>query len=104
MEKKEKQKKHKKRKKQVKRTYKDGVVRQLFNDKEKLIKLCNTLSGRNYSRDIRLKIVTLEDAFFGDIKNDLAFIMDNRFIVMIERQSTVNPNIPLRMLCYAASE
>lgn len=89
---------------QIKRSYKDGVFRQLFNDKEKLIELYNALSGRSYSRDTEIEIVTLEDALFGDIKNDLSFIMDNRFIVMIEHQATVNPNMPLRMLSYAARE
>lgn len=88
----------------AKRTYKDGVFRQLFNDKEKLIELYNALSGKDYGKDTEIEIVTLEDALFGDIKNDLSFIMDNRFIVMIEHQSTVNPNIPLRMLSYAARE
>ena len=89
---------------QIKRSYKDGVFRQLFNDKEKLIELYNALSGRSYSKDTEIEIVTLEDALFGDIKNDLSFIMDNRFIVMIEHQATVNPKIPLRMLSYAARE
>lgn len=89
---------------QIKRSYKDGVFRQLFNDKEKLIELYNALSGRSYSKDTEIEIVTLEDALFGDIKNDLSFIMDNRFIVMIEHQATVNPNMPLRMLSYAARE
>ena len=89
---------------QIKRSYKDGVFRQLFNDKEKLIVLYNALSGRSYSKDTEIEIVTLEDALFGDIKNDLSFIMDNRFIVMIEHQATVNPNMPLRMLSYAARE
>ena len=89
---------------QIKRSSKDGVFRQLFNDKEKLIELYNALSGRSYSKDTEIEIVTLEDALFGDIKNDLSFIMDNRFIVMIEHQATVNPNMPLRMLSYAARE
>ena len=79
---------------QIKRSYKDGVFRQLFNDKEKLIELYNALSGRSYSKDTEIEIVTLEDALFGDIKNDLSFIMVNRFIVMIEHQATVNPNMP----------
>ena len=89
---------------QIKRSYKDGVFRQLFNDKEKLRELYNALSGRSDSKDTEREIVTLEDALFGDIKNDLSFIMDNRFIVMIEHQATVNPNMPLRMLSYAARE
>ena len=70
----------------AKRTYKDGVFRQLFNDKEKLIELYNALSGKDYGKDTEIEIVTLEDALFGDIKNDLSFIMDE--IALIRRKST----------------
>ena len=41
---------------------------------------------------------------FGDRKNDLAFMIENRFIILIEMQSTVNPNMPLRFLVYIAKE
>ncbi len=89
---------------QIKRTYKDGVFRKVFSDKESLIELYNALSGRNYSKETELEIVTLENSIFGDIKNDLAFIIDNHFIILIEHQSTINPNMPLRMLSYIPRE
>lgn len=54
--------------------------------------------------DTELEIVTLDNSIFGDIKNDLAFIIDNKFIILIEHQSTVNPNMPLRMLIYLAQQ
>ncbi|MCQ4636238.1 Rpn family recombination-promoting nuclease/putative transposase [Anaerovorax odorimutans] len=90
--------------KKVKRTYKDGIFRQLFNEKEKILELYNALSGNNYPKGTPIEIITLEDAIFGDLKNDLAFIIHNRLIVLIEHQSTVNPNMPLRMLGYIAKE
>lgn len=92
------------RMKRIKKNYKDGVFRKLFADKEKLIELYNALSGGDYSMDTELEIVTLDNSIFGDIKNDLAFIIDNKFIILIEHQSTVNPNMPLRMLIYLAQQ
>jgi len=40
--------------------------------------------------------------FFLDKINDLSFLIDNRLVVLIEHQSTINNNIPLRMLLYIA--
>ena len=88
----------------VKRTYKDGVFRRIFNDKEKIIELYNALTGNNYDDNTDVEIITLEDAIFGDIKNDLAFIIDGHYMVMTEHQSTIKPNMPLRMLSYSIRE
>lgn len=38
------------------------------------------------------------------MKNDLAFIIDGRFIILIEHQSTVSPNLPFREFIYLAKE
>ena len=88
----------------IRKNYKDGVFRKLFADKEKLIELYNALSGSDYSLDTELEIVTLDNSIFGDLKNDLAFVIDNKFIILVEHQSTVNPNMPLRMLIYLAQQ
>ena len=89
---------------EIKRNYKDGMFRRLFSDRERLIELYNALSGSNYGADTPVEIMTLDDAIFGDIKNDVCCLIDHRFILMTEHQSTVNPNMPLRMLSYAARE
>jgi predicted transposase YdaD len=34
--------------------------------------------------------------------NDISFTVDNRLVVLIEHQSTINPNMPLRLLMYIA--
>ena len=88
----------------VKRNHKDGAFRALFKDTEELRKLYNALSDSNYSKGTEIKIVTIEDVLLGDMKNDLAFIIDNKLIILIEHQSTINPNMPLRMLCYIARQ
>ena len=88
----------------AKRNYKDSIFRKLFNNKAAIIDLYNALSGSDYPPDTYVKIVTLDNVIFGDRKNDLAFIIENRFIILIEMQSTVNPNMPLRFLVYIAKE
>lgn len=44
----------------------------------------------------------LEDVLFRERKNDIAYIMDGKMVCFFEHQSTVNPNMPLRFLIYAA--
>ncbi len=39
-----------------------------------------------------------------NLKNDICFTIDNQFIILIEHQSTINNNMPLRCLLYIARE
>ena len=85
------------------RKYKDTIFRMLFSDKKNLLSLYNALNGKNYSDCAQLEIVTLENAIYMSMKNDLAFILDLALFLW-EHQSTYNPNIPLRDLMYIAKE
>ena len=87
----------------AKRTYKDTIFRMLYHDKENLLSLYNAVNGRNYTNAEDLQIVTLKNAIYMGMKNDLAFIM-NMNLYLYEHQSTYNPNIPLRNLFYIADE
>jgi len=88
----------------IKKNYKDSTFRKLFNDKERIIELYNALSNSNYGNDTNVEVITLDNAIMGDRKNDLAFIIEGKFIVLIEHQSSINPNMPLRTLIYLAKE
>ena len=88
----------------AKRNYKDNTFCALFSEKRNLIELYNALSGSSFDMDTPVEIVTLDNTFFGDRENDLSFIIDNRWIVLAEQQSTLSPNIPLRMLVYVARQ
>ena len=55
------------------RNYKDTLFRFLFNDKEKLLGLYNALNHSNYTNADDLKINTLENAVYLNIKNDISF-------------------------------
>ena len=85
------------------RKYKDTVFKMLFSDKYRLLELYNAVSGRHYVNPDELQIVTLENAVYMGMKNDMAFLLDTG-IYLYEHQSTINPNMPLRDLFYISSE
>ena len=85
------------------RQYKDTVFRMLFSEKENLLSLYNAVTGNAYQNADDLKIVTLENAIYMGMKNDLAFMLETN-IYLYEHQSTLNPNIPLRDLIYIGIE
>ena len=87
----------------VNRNYKDTVFRMLFSDRKNLLSLYNAVNSRDYTNPDDLEIVTLENAIYMGMKNDLAFIMDTN-LYLYEHQSTYNPNMPLRDLFFICSE
>ena len=74
----------------AKRVYKDTIFRMLYHDKENLLSLYNAVNGNDYKNPDELQIVTLENAIYMGMKNDLTFIMDMN-LYLYEYQSTYNP-------------
>lgn len=95
--------KRKNKKVTANRNYKDTVFRKLFSDRRNLLSLYNAINGTAYTDETKLEIVTLENAIYMGMKNDLAFIIDTN-LFLYEHQSTYNPNMPLRDLFYISSE
>ena len=87
----------------VQRNYKDTLFRMLFSDKKALLSLYNAMSEKDYKDPDELKIVTLENAIYMNMKNDLAFLIDSS-LYLYEHQSTDSPNMPLRNLFYISRE
>ena len=85
------------------RNYKDTIFRMLFSDRKNLLSLYNAIRGSHHDDPEKLEIVTLENAIYMGMKNDLAFIIDTD-LFLYEHQSTYNPNMPLRDLFYISSE
>ena len=83
--------------------YKDTVFRMLFSDRKNLLSLYNAINGTGYADPEKLEIVTLENAIYMGMKNDLAFIIDTN-LFLYEHQPTYNANMPLRDLFYIAGE
>ena len=82
--------------------YRDSVFTLLFKDKNNLIELYNAIKETNYTSSINIEINTLEDVLFMNRINDISFVIDGKFVVLIEHQSTINKNMPLRFLMYMA--
>lgn len=81
--------------------YKDTVFRKLFSDPARLLELYNAMNKSSYTNSSELEINTLDSAVYLGMKNDVSFIFHNE-LWLYEHQSTVNPNMPLRDLIYAA--
>ena len=82
--------------------YRDSVFRHYFKDKTRLLSLCNAVLDTNYTDTNELKITNLDEAVFNGQKNDIGCVIGGKFLVLIEHQSTVNENMPLRCLSYVA--
>lgn len=85
------------------REYKDTIFRMLFKEKEHLLELYNAVNDTNYEDLDALEIVTLENAIYIGMKNDVSCLIDMR-IQLYEHQSTVNPNLPFRDLMYVCEQ
>jgi predicted transposase/invertase (TIGR01784 family) len=82
--------------------YKDNVFRLLFGSEDKSIELYNAIKGTKYKAET-VKINTLQNPFFfRTLRNDLSFTVEDRLIILLEHQSSVNPNMGLRFLLYIA--
>ncbi|MDR3278734.1 MAG: Rpn family recombination-promoting nuclease/putative transposase, partial [Oscillospiraceae bacterium] len=84
------------------REYKDSVFTKLFSDPELLLELYNAIEGSSYGLDTKIEINTLEDVLFLEQLNDISFTIDEKLVVLIEHQATLNANMPLRLLLYIA--
>ena len=86
---------------QTKRTYKDSLFRDIFNNEKRLSDIYTALTYERTEPD-DIRITTMNETFFASEKNDVSFLVRDRHIVLLEHQSTVNGNMPLRLLWYVA--
>jgi hypothetical protein len=83
------------------RNYKNSMFCSLLSDPDNFREACNAITGSNFGPEVKMENITLDDALFMEEINDVAFLIDDRLIVLIEHQSTINYNMPLRALIYA---
>ncbi|MCL2213794.1 MAG: Rpn family recombination-promoting nuclease/putative transposase [Treponema sp.] len=86
----------------VNRKHKDSVFSTLFSDPEILRELYSAIEGVDVPRDAIVKINTLSDVLFMGQLNDVSFTINDQLVVLIEHQSTINNNVPVRLLMYIA--
>jgi len=84
------------------RKLKDTVFTTLFNDPDLLRELYCALEGVTLPPDTPVSINTLKNVLFMGKYNDISFEIGEKLIVLLEHQSTINPNMALRMLMYIA--
>ena len=70
------------------RDYKDTLFRLLFRDRNRLLSLYNAVNGTSYNSPEDLTVVTLENAVYMNMKNDVAFLVDFQ-LNLYEHQSTL---------------
>ena len=90
------------------RNHKDSLFIDLFckdkkSGKENFISLYNALHQTNLDlKTTTLQEVNIENILYMALSNDIAVLVDNRLIVLVEHQSTINENMPLRLLEYVS--
>ncbi|EPF30476.1 hypothetical protein HMPREF9194_00793 [Treponema maltophilum ATCC 51939] len=88
------------------RRYKDSVFVDLFgedeNAKENFLSLYNALHRTHLDGSTELKPLRLDNVMYMSFCNDVSCLIDNKIIVLAEHQSTINDNMPVRFLEYAA--
>ena len=67
--------------------------------KKYALELYNAINGTNYNKLSELEIITLEDAVYLKMKNDVAYLISDT-IAVYEHQSSVNQNMPIRGFMY----
>jgi len=79
--------------------YRDTLIRKLFKEKNRAIELCNAVTGSNHGKDVEVQLCDLDSSLLLRY-NDLAFAIDGQLLFVVEHQSQISPNLPVRFLSY----
>ena len=85
------------------REFKNSVFTLLFDDEDAIRDISGAVGamlGKEIDPNAPIKKTTLQNVLSSGKLNDLSFVLDDKLIVLIEHQSTINENMPLRMLHY----
>jgi hypothetical protein len=66
------------------------------------LEIYNAIENANYPEDTAVLINTLEGVLYMNRMNDISFLFGGRLIVLVEHQSTINENMPIRILMLIA--
>ncbi len=88
----------------AKRTAKNSVFLDLFQDKKNLLKLYKTLHPEDTdATEDSLDIVTIDNVLTDNLYNDLGIMVgNNRLLLLLEAQASWTVNILIRILLYLA--
>ena len=82
--------------------YKDSLFAWLFSDPVTLRELYSAIKGVPLDATLPVTINTLEGVLFMEWINDISFEIAGKLVVLIEHQSTINPNMAIRLLMHVA--
>jgi len=92
--------------------YKDSLFRSIFNNEKSALALYSAVCGGSLgsasaangeslsSKSAEVVMTTLNETLWTPRKNDLSFTVNGSLVVIAEHQSTINENMPYRMLQY----
>lgn len=88
---------------EIKKKVRDSVFTKLFSQPKYALELYKVLHPEEKSvREEDIKIFTIENVFINDIYNDIGFVVGKKLLLLVEAQSTWNPNMAVRGLLYLA--
>ena len=71
------------------------------NAKENFISLYNAITDSNLKpEETTVEDIHIDQVVYKDYTNDVSKLVNNRIVVLLEHQSTINENMPLRCLEY----
>ena len=82
--------------------YKDRLFHFIFGNEEHkdwTLSLYNAINGSSYSDPDAVEITTIKQLLFLSMHNDTSFLINDE-LNLYEHQSSLNPNLPLRMMQY----
>ena len=82
--------------------YKDSVFSFLFSDPDLLRELYCALEDVSLPSSVPVTINTLENVLFMELINDISFMIGDKMVILTEHQSSINPNMAIRLLMYVA--
>lgn len=88
----------------AKKTAKDSVFRDLFENPTYLLQLYQVLHTEDTEvTEDQISSVTIKNILLDQMYNDLGFIVKQRLLLLVEAQSTWSRNIVIRALLYLAN-
>jgi hypothetical protein len=84
----------------VNRQHKASVFSLLFSEIDAARELYGALEGKVIPPEVPIVINTLDNVLFMEQINDLSFTVGDKVVLLVEHQSSINPNMALRLLLY----
>ena len=90
------------------RNYKDSVFVDYFDKDEEVgqenfLALYNAIHQTNLKlEDLHFEGKEIDNTIYHDFRNDICKMVNGKLFVLIEHQSTINFNMPLRLLSYVS--